>query len=309
MGVGVGRVREVAAEHDPVGQLEQRGAQVGREGHPGLGEVGEGHRGVEVDAVVAPGQRQERGVLGHAHVGDDGWQGRVPREHLAEDLRSGERPWHGPAAAVHDDRHAGVREHAPHLVQQRVTRIEGADLDVHLDQLDTVAQRLLDVRRSRRLGVAGRGVHDIVVLAGKVARPGVEPAGHAGSVRVDQRRERPDPHRAQPSQPVLLVGAVGDRPGRADQLAGTVEIHPDLVHDVLRHEVHVQVDQPRQPEALPHCRDVSVVHDHRPARGPSAPGPSRPRCRAWPPARTGPGVCRATCAPYLGRSRPWPGRP
>ena len=50
--------------------------------------------------------------------------------------------------------------------------------------------------------------------------------------------------------PLRFVGAVGDGPGPSGQRAGAVEVLPDLVHDVLRHEVGVDVDDARQAQSL-----------------------------------------------------------
>ncbi len=180
-------------------------------------------------------------------------------QHVGEDRRAGERPGDRAAAAVHDHRHARVGQLPPDLVQQRVTRVVRPDLDVALEQPGAVGQGVADVGRRARLGEEGRGVHDVGLVGGEVSGPGVQPAGHRRPVRVDQRRERTHAHRAQQVEPALLLPPVLDRPRRTGQRAGSVEVRPDLVQDVLRHEVDVQVDQTGQPELLPEAGDLRVA--------------------------------------------------
>src|SRR5690606_26220804 len=97
MRVLVRDVGEVRAEQDASRQAElaQAGPQLPREDAE-LPEPGEGHRRVQVDALVAVGQGEETVELRRAHVRDDRGEARVPREDLAERPRTGVAVGDGP---------------------------------------------------------------------------------------------------------------------------------------------------------------------------------------------------------------------
>ena len=99
--------------------------------------------------------------------------------------RAGDRA----AAAVHDDRHAGLGEQAPHVVEQRVARVEAADLHVHLEDPGTGVERRR--ARSRRRTARGRTCRvgtQPGVRRGELPRPDVRSdSRHVRLVRVDQR--------------------------------------------------------------------------------------------------------------------------
>jgi hypothetical protein len=80
--------------------------------------------------------------------------------------------------------------------------------------------------------------------AGEFQRPRVEIGGHAGTVRVGQRAERPHTERAQVRDALLVRPAVTDRPGGAHQRPGRVEVLPDPAQQPGRQEMHVHVRQP-----------------------------------------------------------------
>ena len=240
--VAVGDVGEVAAEEHPVAELGQVVEPVGGEGGEGLGEVGEGHRRVEVHVGVRPGDVEEVAVVGHAHVGDDEDEAGVPLEQVAHGGRSGEAARCRPVAGVHDDRRARALEHRPDVVQPGVVERVVTDLDVHLEDARPGVDRRLRVLRRARLGVEGRRVDRLGHAGGEVGGPVVEPLRHAGSVGVVERGEGPHTERSQGGQALPFVRAVGDRPRPAGERTGRVEVRPHLVEHPLRHEVGVDVD-------------------------------------------------------------------
>ena len=157
--VGVGDVREVAAEVDLAREAEvaqPRQQVVGvRRAHLGE-EVGERHGGVEADVLVALGEVEELRVLRGAGVGDHQRQPRVAGQQVGHRLRAGERASPPGRCRRGGRRGAGVGQQSPRLVEQRVADVERPDLHVHLPHLDAGGQPGGDVRRDVGLGEEGR---------------------------------------------------------------------------------------------------------------------------------------------------------
>jgi hypothetical protein len=84
--------------------------------------------------VGVPGEQVERGdEVRHAGVGEDDRQPRVRGQHVGEDVETGVGAAAWAVAAVHDRGDAGLGEQAPGGAQQRLARVEAADLHVRLD--------------------------------------------------------------------------------------------------------------------------------------------------------------------------------
>ncbi len=162
-------------------------------------------------------------------------------------------------AAVHHGWHPRLGEQAPCRVQQRVTRVEGPDLDVRLDAPRPGVERFGQVARDRRLGEDRRRGHRVGRAGREVQRPVGQPGRHVRLVRVNKRGEGRHPEVAEHLQPGLLGVPVVDRPLSAVVRGRLVEERPDLVHDPLGQEVRVDVDQPGQPEFGHPGRDVRVA--------------------------------------------------
>ena len=133
--------------------------------------------------------RQEAVVLGGAEVRDHGGQPRVPLHQGPHRAGTGVVVPDRSAARVHDDRRAGLGEHAPGVVEQRVEQVEVPDLHVHLEHLGAGGDRLGDVPGDALLGVEGRGRQALGDGGGEVGGPVVEVRRDARAVRVGQRRE------------------------------------------------------------------------------------------------------------------------
>ena len=157
-----------------------------------------------------------------------------------------------------DDGRPRLFERLPGGVEHPIIGRECPDLDVDLEQLSSGGQGGGHVVGGFGLGVEGSAVDDVVVGGGELGVPVVQPCGHAGSVRVGERRDRADAELADDAQPRVSVEPIGDRPVPAVVLRGIVEVRPDLVEHVLREEVHVDVGQPRQTEGLQVGGDLRV---------------------------------------------------
>jgi hypothetical protein len=68
----------------------------------------------------------------HPGVREHHGQPTMRRQHLGEDVESRVRAAARAVAAVHDDRDGRVGEHSPRRGEDRVPRVETADLHVHL---------------------------------------------------------------------------------------------------------------------------------------------------------------------------------
>src|SRR6202008_3683737 len=124
-------------------------AEVTQPGQFGQGKRGEGavderrerERCVEQHAAVALGEVEELRVLRHAQVRDQqaetGGAGEKPGDRPRPRVPAGPRA----RAAVRHDRGARVREQAPRLVEQRVVRVEVADLKVALEDTGAPLKR------------------------------------------------------------------------------------------------------------------------------------------------------------------------
>jgi hypothetical protein len=138
------RVRDagkVAAQQDAVGLGGQARQQRRRERRDAFHEVGEHHRGVEMDAGIAVGEVEEVAVFRRPEVGDDRGQPGMAGEHLGHRSRAGVRSRHGSRAAVHDYRDAGLGEQAPHRIKPFISRVVAAHLHVRLEQPRAVSYR------------------------------------------------------------------------------------------------------------------------------------------------------------------------
>lgn len=153
------------------------------------------------------------------------------------------------------DRDPGVREQAPGLVEQRVIRVEVADLQMALEYPRARLERAGDIGRGVGLGEERRGLQAAGRAGREVRRPLVKRAGHAWLVRVEHGRERPHAERPQRRHPVPLAVPVGDGPGPADQRPGRVEVRPDRGHQPFGHEVRVHVNDGVKPGPRAEGRD------------------------------------------------------
>ncbi len=146
--------------------------------------------------------------------------GEQPRQRC----RAGEVVADRAGAGVHHDRRAGVLEHAPDRVEQRVVEVELPHLQVHLEDLDAGGDERRDVRRRLGLGVERRRPQRLRHVGAEAGRPVVEVRRDARLVRVGQRREPAYAHRPQQLDPLVVRLAVADRPLPADLRPGGVEL-------------------------------------------------------------------------------------
>ena len=95
---------------------------------------------VQHDPVVAFGQGEEVLVLRHAQVGDDqpkpGVAGEQGRDRGGAGVRAGRRA----GAAVRHHRDSCFGQQPPDLLQDRVTRVEAADLEMALEHPRSLVQ-------------------------------------------------------------------------------------------------------------------------------------------------------------------------
>ncbi len=160
-------------------------------------------------------------------------------------------------------RDARLGQLAPRVVEHRVVRVEAAHLQVALEHPGALAHRVPHIGGRARFREERRGVQAVRVPFREAGRPVVQRPGHAGLVRVQQRRERADAEPAQHLQPPQFFRAVADRPGPADQRTGRVEVRPHRGEQPVRHEVGVHVDQVGQAVAPPELRDPVLFRGGR----------------------------------------------
>jgi hypothetical protein len=212
-----------------------------------------------MDAVIAVGEREELLELRAAQVRDHRGQPRVPGQHLAERSGTGEAGGDRRRPRVHHDRCTGFGQHPPHRIQQGVSWIEAAHLQMRLEGPRAAIERRAYVRLGVRLGEQRRGGHAVRRPGGEVERPVVQRPCHSRLVRIRERGERSHAERAQVGEQVGLAPPVVDWPGPADKRPGRVEVRPHALQQPRRHEVDVHVDQSGQPESAPKLRHVCVV--------------------------------------------------
>src|SRR6476469_2351960 len=180
------------------------------------------HQVQRIAVVGQPGMRQYRDESG------------MSSEYLTEYVQTGVGPggaWTVPA--MHDNRDARFSQQPPRPVKHWVPRVEATYLHVHLDATSAGGQRSLQVFDNTWLGIERCREHGLRHGGGEFGDPAVEPVRHAGSMRVDQRREGSYVHRAQHREAIVLGQPVVHRPWGAVALCGLVEEGPHLGHHLI----------------------------------------------------------------------------
>src|SRR5665811_806707 len=129
VGIGVGDVREVAAEKDLCLQIRDSRHQILRK--LGVEETDERHGGVESDIVVGLGQVKELLVLRSTQVRNDQRQLRVSAQYVGDSPGTGMGAGSRIGTGMQHDRRPTLGKRAPHRIEQRIVSVSYTHLRAH----------------------------------------------------------------------------------------------------------------------------------------------------------------------------------
>ena len=144
-------------------------------------------------------------------------------------------------------------EDIPHPLQPGIDRRVVADLHVGLEYASAVGDGPSDVGGPLRLREKSGRVQATRRRGRELGGPTIEPFGHLGFVRVDQRGECRHAEVTQPLDPGNFIEAVLDRPLSGRQ-GPPGQSRPTLCPTPFGHEVGVNIDDRRQPQPLENGR-------------------------------------------------------
>jgi hypothetical protein len=108
----------------------------------------------------------------------------------------------GDRPGMQDHRGSGAGQQRPRLVEQRISGVEAADLEVHFDGLAAGRQASRCLLGDPGLGIDREGGNDSGLGGRQAHRVIVEEPQHPWPVRVGQRRVMPDAGRRQDLEPL-----------------------------------------------------------------------------------------------------------